>query len=108
VLRARALQQAGFSTRGAPLILDENLAGRGVADALRAQGYNVRSTIEIFGAGAKDPAIRSLAETIGARVITADRGRQIGQGFGDLAIQVPGQVGHDVNSIVRLLGEALK
>lgn len=91
-----------------PLILDENLAGRGVAEALRAQGYNVRSTVEIFGVGAKDPAIRSLAEAVGARVVTADRGRQFGQGFGELAIQVPGQVGQDVSSIVRLLGEVLK
>lgn len=104
-----SLQKAGFSGKGVPIILDENLAARGMADALRAQGYNVRSVAEVFGQnGVKDPAIRQFAESVGARVLTADRGRQIGEGFGRLAIQVPGRVGTNAEAVARLLSEALK
>jgi Domain of unknown function (DUF5615) len=103
------LQKAGFAREGVPIILDENLAAKGMADALRMQGYNVRSVAEIFGQnGIKDPVIRAFAETNGARVLTADRGRQIGEGFGQLAIQVPGRVGANVDVIGRILSNALK
>ncbi|WP_438006168.1 RHS repeat-associated core domain-containing protein [Sorangium sp. So ce321] len=108
-LGARARQLGGFAEHGMPIILDENLAGRGVAEALRAGGYNVRSVVEIFGRnGIKDPAIRQYAESIGARVLTADRGRQIGEGFGQLAIPVSSRVGPDVPSLLRILGDAMK
>jgi hypothetical protein len=108
VLRARALQKAGFSDRGVPVILDENLAGRGVVEALRGQGFNVRSVEEIFGLGTKDPVIREFAESVGARVLTADRGHQVGEGFGQAAIQVNGRVGSDVPTLTRILSDALK
>lgn len=105
----RLRQQAGFAEKGAPIILDENIAGKGVAEALRAEGYNVRSVTEIFGhGGIKDPVIREFAEVTGARVFTADRGRQLGEGFGKLAIQVDARVGSDVKGLTRYLEEALK
>jgi RHS repeat-associated protein len=108
-LQSRLLQQAGFAEKGAPIILDENLMGTGVAEGLRSQGYNVRSISEIFGrTGIKDPVIREFAEASGARVLTADRGRQLGEGFGKLAIQVDARVGKDINAISRYLSEALK
>jgi RHS repeat-associated protein len=108
ILRARVAQLAGFSPEGTPVILDENIAGRGVADALRGRGYNVRSVQEIFGkGGVKDPVINQLAETIRGRVLTADRGRQIGQGFGRNAIQVDSRVGTSVDALSRILDEEL-
>lgn len=104
LLRARALKQAGFADEGAPIILDENLAARGVAEALRKAGFNVRTVAEIFGKnGVKDPVIREFAEAVGARVLTMDRGRQVGEGFGQLAIQVPARVGPHIESLVRIL-----
>ena len=108
VLRARALQKAGFAETGMPIVLDENLMGKGVVEALRSQGYNIRSVAEIFGkTGIKDPVIREFAETVGARVLTADRGRQPGEGFGRLAIQVDARVGTSVNALSRILANAL-
>ncbi len=105
----RLRQQAGFAEKGAPIILDENITGKGVAEALRAEGYNVRSVREIFGKGEiTDPVIREFAEVTGARVLTSDRGRQLGEGFGKLAIQVDARVGTDVKGLTRYLGEALK
>jgi hypothetical protein len=97
------------SNKGVPIILDENLSAKGLAEALRAQGYNVRTVVEIFGqSGIKDPVIRQFAESVGARVLTADRGRQIGEGFGQLAINVSGRVGTSADSIARILADALK
>jgi hypothetical protein len=109
VLRARTAQLAGFSQEGTPVILDENIAGRGVADALRGRGFNVRSVMEIFGKGGiKDPVINRFAETIRGRVLTADRGRQIGEGFGSNAIQVDARVGTNIDALARILAEELK
>ena len=109
ILRAQALKKAGFAEKGIPIILDENIMGRGVAEALRSQGYNVRSIVEIFGKGGiKDPVIREFAESVGARVLTADRGRQLGEGFGKLAIPVDARIGTDVNTLSRILSQSLK
>ena len=108
-LRNRLKQQAGFADKGQAIILDENITGAGVAEALRAQGFNVRSVREIFGRGnIKDPVIREYAELTGARVLTQDRGRQIGEGFGKLAIQVDARVRQDIRALTRYLEEALK
>src|SRR5690606_34241834 len=71
VLRGRVRQEAGFGDEGVPIILDENIAGRGVAEALRARGFNVRDVFEIFGGGGvPDADIARVAETIGGRVLT--------------------------------------
>jgi RHS repeat-associated protein len=108
-LRSRLLQQAGFAEKGAPIILDENLMGSGVVEELRTAGYNVRSIKEIFGkTGIKDPVIREFAEITGARVLTADRGKQLGEGFGKLAIQVDARVGKDVPTLLRILSQVVK
>jgi hypothetical protein len=109
LLRARALQQAGFSGSGTPLILDTNLAARGVVEALRARGLNVRSVAEIFGKDPKDAAIRKFAEAVGGRVVSADRGRDLlrGGGVGADRIQIPGRIRPTADSIERLIREQL-
>jgi len=93
----------GFSRYGAPIIIDSNL-GANVAATLRAQGFNVRTVAELFG---RDPGtdvpIRQLAERIGARVLTQDRGRQAGEGFGRLAVQVDARIANHPNQISRVL-----
>lgn len=100
---SRLAQQAGFGAQGRPIVLDENLSSRGAAEALRQAGYNVRSVQEIFGTGGiKDAQILQLAQQIGARVLTADRGRDVGGGFGSLAIAVDARA-TDVSSLVRYL-----
>jgi RHS repeat-associated protein len=102
-LRARALQLAGFARDGAPVILDENIEATGAATALRQAGFNVRGISEIFGrGGVSDPEIMKLAETIGARVLTSDRGRDLAGGFGARAIKVD-QRAISPSSLARLL-----
>jgi hypothetical protein len=106
VFRARARQQGGFADSGTPIILDENMAGRGLAEALRARGFNVRDIKETFGeTGVKDPKIREAAEVMGARVLTRDRGRQPGEGFGESGIQVDQRVGTDADALSRILSQ---
>lgn len=86
------------------MILDENITGRGVAEGLRERGFNIRSVEEIFGErGIKDPQINDVAETTGAKVLTQDRGRQIGEGFGKNAIQVDARIGTDVDALARFM-----
>lgn len=77
-----------------------------MAEALRAKGFNVRSVSEIFGKDVGDQNINSLANSIGARVLTRDRGRQIGEGFGNNAIQVDSRV-RGVDGIANFLGSDL-
>ena len=81
---------AGFANKGQPIIVDNSLGAnpQKVAEVLRGQGVNARSVNEIFGEDPKDPAIRALAENIGGRVVASDRGRDVGGGFGNLAIRV--------------------
>lgn len=85
-LTSRVRQLAGFRNEGTPLILDENVMVKGLADALRAKGYNVRTVEEIFGrrlaqeAGVADAEIAKLARMLEGRVITnnvKDFGRQL-------------------------------
>ena len=49
-----------------------------------------------------DSAIKGLADVINGRVVASDVGHNIGGGFGDRWIQIPGQI-RIVNSIMRLL-----
>jgi hypothetical protein len=103
--RARILKVAGFSERGIPLIIDESLeiALPGTTAALRAHGYNVRSVREIYQAPrVTDPTIFDLAQAIDARVITLDRGRDIGGGFGGRAIVIDGRI-RRTETIIRIL-----
>jgi RHS repeat-associated protein len=79
-IRTLLRQKAGFSKNGRPLIIDSNSMRAGMADALRARGYNVRTVAEIFGADPGDPAIAALAEELGGKVLTnnmMDFGRNI-------------------------------
>jgi RHS repeat-associated protein len=101
-------QKAGFSAEGQAIILDENLAARGMADALRAQGHNVRSVQEIYGRGGiTDPKILELARSINARVLTRDVGRQLEGGFFERAIKVDYRV-RTAEGVGRILQEGLK
>jgi len=82
MLRQVLRRQAGFADEGVPIILDENLAGRGVAQALRDRGFNVRDVREVFGRGGiADSDILSLADTLNGRVLKLDRGRRLQGGF---------------------------
>ena len=67
-------------------------------------GFNVRSVSEIFG---KDPGtdipINKLANILGARVLTRDRGRDSGGGFGSNAIPVDSRI-RSIDTIIRILG----
>jgi len=103
--RAVLRQKAGFSNNGTPIILDKNLERSGLANSLRAKGFNVRSVTEICGkVDPGDPAIDRLANQLGGRVLTQDRGRQIGEGFGSNAILVNARA-NGLESILRLLGQ---
>lgn len=76
----------------------------GMSDPLRASGMNVHSVPETFGRDCGDPAIRQLAAQIGARVLLADRDRQRGQGFGNLAVLARGGT-RELSTLLRLLKE---
>jgi hypothetical protein len=112
-LLARALAKvarfkAGFSSGGRAVILDENLSTRGMAEALRRQGYNVRSVQEIYGTGTiDDEIIFDLARRIDARVLTRDVGRQPAKGFFELGITVDSRV-RTPEGVGRILEEGLK
>lgn len=87
-MTALALWRA-IATGGQPLILDESLSDRGLVEALRAQGFNVRSVRELFRRfGVKDKEIAEFAEAINARVITLDRGNNDPGGFERRAIAI--------------------
>ncbi|NVJ09683.1 DUF5615 family PIN-like protein [Myxococcus sp. AM001] len=104
----RARQLAGFGTQGTPVILDENIARRGAAEALRDAGFNVRTVREVFGRGdVPDSDILRFAESIDARVLTMDRGRQLDGGFFGRAIQVDGRAAGTA-SLIRVLESSLK
>lgn len=83
-IRNHLIEKAGFSNKGQKIILDESVTGKTTADELRKTGYNVRSVEEIMGKkahgvkGQTDEQIKMYAEVIGARVLTADRGRKGG------------------------------
>jgi hypothetical protein len=106
-----ALWRAGFSREGLPLIVDESIGVVGgpnaAAQALREAGFNARSVLEIYGRGGiQDPQIAGLARQIGGRVVTYDKGAQLGQGFGQLAIRPKGVI-RDPTELVRFVQGAL-
>jgi hypothetical protein len=101
-MRDLLAKKAGFSGSGQKIIVDENLPPSW-AEALRARGYDARSIAELKMQGASDAQINQIADQVGARVLTRDRGRQIDGGFGPNAIQVDGRI-NSMDSILRLLG----
>ncbi len=110
LLKALLARKAGFSGRGVPLILDNSLGVsiKQLAKLLRDKGFDARTVGEIFdGVDPKDPNIRRLAQQLGGRVVASDRGRQLGQGFGELGIHIPGAV-RLPETALRLIEEALK
>jgi RHS repeat-associated protein len=107
-LRARALSLAGFNkdSKSPRFILDVNLdKGGRMAEALRVAGFNIRSVREVFGNNAvADKKILELARLIGARVLTADRGRQGDGGFFEMAVQAGrARRAHDLARILKRL-----
>lgn len=100
-MRGLLAGKAGFTGSGPRYILDENMSPR-IAEQLRGLGFNVRSVPEMGLSGTKDPELKQLAELLGARVITRDRGRQIDGGFGGLAVNVDRRV-TTADGIARLL-----
>lgn len=93
---------AGFADEGIPMIIDSDSMRRGMADSLRAKGYNARTVTEIFGKDPGDEAIKSLAETLGGRVLTnnmKDYGRHI-------AVRIDRRA-TTVDTWIRLLKEAV-
>ncbi|MCQ4163763.1 DUF5615 family PIN-like protein [Tahibacter harae] len=106
--KAALKYKAGFLAKGRPIILDENLSAAGMAGALRARGYNVRSVEEIYGRGGlQDPEILDLARSIDAKVLTRDKGRQIDGGFFEKAIVVDHRI-RSPEAVARILEEGLK
>ncbi len=103
-------KKAGFANDAVPLIVDSSLGVNPQSDAavLREHGFHARSVKEIFGdRDPRDPAIRSLAERIGGRVIDVDKGATPGEGFLRSAMRMPGQV-RTAASVMRLVEEALQ
>jgi RHS repeat-associated protein len=109
-MKAIVVKQAGFAAKGVPIIIDNSLgvSTNKVAAALREAGINARTVTEIFGKDPGDKAIRKLASSINGRVVATDRGRQLGEGFGNLAIKVDGRIQKDINSAVRIVKKELR
>jgi len=98
----------GFSEIGKPIILDVNLQRPGLVEALRQKGFNIRSVGEIFGrTDLDDASINVLADRLGAKVLTRDRGREIDGGFWQNAIQVDSRL-RSSDEIARFLEHALR
>jgi RHS repeat-associated protein len=106
-MRGVARLKAGFGAEGEPLIVDNSIGvnPQTVASTLRGAGYNARSVGEIFGRDPGDASIKGLADVANGRVIASDVGHDIGGGFGDRWIPIPGQI-RTVDSILRLVGAA--
>ncbi|GHJ47115.1 hypothetical protein Cs7R123_44570 [Catellatospora sp. TT07R-123] len=100
-MRDLLAKRAGFTGGGQRYILDENLSPA-LAELLRAKGINVRGVKEMGLGGTKDPQLLQLAEQLGAKIITRDRGRQMDGGFGDLSVNVDRRV-TTVDGILRIL-----
>ena len=107
ILRMILKRKAGFADEGVPYIVDNSLGVNPqlVAAGLRANGFNARSVREIFGLDPGDAAIKGFADKLGGRVIAADKGHQIGGGFGQATLLVDGRV-KTVDSVIRLVKEA--
>lgn len=101
-LVTKTRRAAGFADEGVPLIIDSNAMRRGMAEQLRARGHNVRTVTEVFGPDPGDPAIKSLAEMLGGRVLT-NNVRDFGR---DIAIRIDPRA-TTANTWIRILQEAL-
>lgn len=105
------LQRAGFSGKGIPILIDENLQGiRGSSEliqSLKSKGYDIRTVGEVLGNGTTNEDILKFAQSAGVRVLTRDRGRQLDGGFGNLAIQVDSRV-KSTDGMARIIENALK
>ena len=67
-----------------------------------------RSVFEVFGKGAiPDSDIRALAARLGGRVVSFEKGRQPGEGFGRLAIRAKGAL-RNPSGLVRFVKRALE
>src|SRR5581483_2897305 len=92
---------------GPPIILDVNLNRAGLADELRAAGYNVVPVEQIWGrTDVADSVIKAYADVLNGWVLTSDRGRDIDGGFGQRAIQID-QRATSTASILRVLGQTI-
>lgn len=101
--------KAGFKNDGGQKLIVDNSLGMNpekTADALNDAGHDARSVNQMFGSDPGDQAINSVAESTGARVVTSDRGRQAGEGFGQNAISVPNKL-QDPASAVRIVDDEL-
>ncbi|PSL53281.1 hypothetical protein B0I31_10971 [Saccharothrix carnea] len=103
-LRQLIAKKAGFSGKGQRLIVDENMSPS-IAGFLRDHGYDARSVSEMGLRGTKDDKLMQLAEQLGAKVVTRDRGRQMDGGFGTLAIQIDRRVSSP-EEILRIITSA--
>lgn len=101
-MRNLVAQKAGFSGSGPRLLVDENI-GQSVAGGLRNAGYDARSVAEMGLRGAPDSQLGTLADQVGARVLTRDIGRNPGGGFGPNGIVLDDRV-RSLDSILRILG----
>ena len=100
-MKALLAKKAGFSGNGQRVIVDENMSSK-LAGQLREAGYDARSVSEMGISGVKDPKLMTLAEQLGARVLTRDRGLQLDGGFGGRAIQIDRRVS-SIDGILRIL-----
>lgn len=103
-LRNALRAKAGFRGTGEPIIVDPSIGAnpQTVAAALRGRGVNARSVREAFGrTDIPDADILRVADQLEGRVLAADRGRDIGGGFGQRAVRVPNRA-RSVDTVVRI------
>ena len=95
---------AGFSGTGQRMIVDNSLGmnPQAVAGALNDAGFDARTVNQMFGSDPGDAAINTVADGVGAMVVTSDRGRDAMGGFGSNAITVPNRL-QDPQSAVRIV-----
>lgn len=71
-LQAQLLKKAGFSDKGIPVLIDENLQGSRLYNDLLAKGYNVRTVQQVLGNGTLDEDILKFAQSAGVRVLESE------------------------------------
>lgn len=85
-----------FANNGKPkVIVDASMESKALVEALRKAGYDAVTVTDLFGTSARvgDDAIRVAADSVGAKVLTRDRGRNMldGGGFPN-GIVVPNRI----------------
>jgi RHS repeat-associated protein len=85
---AKLTSQSGL--REPPLVIDASLGAnpQAVAELLRIAGFRAATVTDLWGADPGDDMIRCWAEEIDARVVTSDRARDPGGGFGQQTLWV--------------------